>query len=202
MTLVEHACTRTVVFSDVHVQTASIYFNTVSGAKVFMENTGCTVGGVPGAGARTSPLPHEDWNSYSRETPCFYFKGQEVYCRQLNPERSLHEVINDGGKLWVLGCKTEEEGTAYETKNGGSTEVLGGVFIIGLGKEYPAIVNDNSNVSVYAITFGMNKSQTWPIAIREIQGEQVRELRYEDMESGSIATRIIPLYVGRKHKNC
>ena len=197
MTLVEHACTRTVVFSDVHVQTASIYFNTVPGAKVFMENTGCTIGGIPGAGARKEPLPHEELNAYSRETPCFSFWKQEVYCRQLNPERSLHEVINDGGKLWVLGCKTEEEGTAFETKNGGSTEVLGAVFAIGLGKQYPTIINDNSNVSVYANTFGMGKRQSWPIVVREIQGEEIREWRFENMEIGTMACRVLPLYVGR-----
>lgn len=197
MTLLEHASTRTVVLSDVHVQCASIYFNTVPGGKVFMENTGCTIGGIPGAGSRTVPLLHEDWNAYSRETPCFSFWRQQVFCRQLNPERSLHEVINDGGSLWVLGCKTEEEGTAYETKNGGFTEVLGAVFALGHGKEHPAIINDNASVSVYAITFGMGRTHTWPITVRETQGDEVRELRYDELEIGSMASRVIPLYVGR-----
>lgn len=81
MTLVEHACKRTVIFSDVHVQAASIYFNTVPGGKVFMENTGCTIGGIPGAGARTEPLPGEEKFPYDRAVPCFAFNGQEAYCR-------------------------------------------------------------------------------------------------------------------------
>lgn len=198
VSLVEHACTRTVVFSDVHVQTASIYFNTVPGGKVFMENTGCTVGGIPGAGGRKAPLPHEDWNAYSRQTPCFSFIGQEVYCRQVNPERSLHEVINDGGTLWVLGCKTEEEGTAFETRNGGSTEVLGAVFALGIGKAAPAIINDNSSVSVYATTFGMSPRQQWPVAVREIQRDVQRDLRKEDMPPLYMENYVVPLYVGRK----
>ena len=196
VTLVEHACTRTVIFSDVHVQTASIYFNTVPGGKVFMENTGCTVGGIPMAGARKAPIPNEDWNAYSRETPCFYFKGQEVYCRQLNPERSLHEVVNDGGKLWVLGCKTEEEGTAFETYNGGSTEVLGAVFSLGYVPKYPAILNDNSSVSVFAATFGMGLSQQWPVAVREIRGNECRELLKEEMPPLYMENYVVPLYVG------
>lgn len=196
ITLLEHACTRTVIFSDVHVQTASIYFNTVCGGRVFMENTGCTIGGIPGAGGRENPLPNEDRTSYSREKPCFYFKGQEVYCRQINPERSLHEVINDGGKLWVLGCKTEEEGTAFETRNGGSTEVLGAVFALGMGKEYPIIVNDNSDVSVFAATFGMGMRQQWPVAVREIRGEKRRELYKENMPPLYMENYVIPLYVG------
>ena len=198
VTLVEHACKRTVIFSDVHVQTASIYFNTVPGGKVFMENTGCTIGGIPGAGARSKPLSGEDWNAYSRETPCFHFKGQEVFCRQINPERSLHEVINDGGKLWVLGCKTEEEGTAFETRNEGYTEVLGAVFVVGLNKEYPAIINDNSNVAVYASTFGMGINQQWPIAVREMQGKECREFQKEDMPTLFSENYVIPLYVGAK----
>ncbi len=200
MTLLEHACTRMIVVSDVHVQGAAIYFNTVPGGKVFMENTGCTIGGVPAAGTRTKPLPHEDWDAYSRETPCFSFWKQEVYCRQLDPERSLHEVVNDGGKLWVLGFKSEEEGTAFETRNGGFTEVLGAVFALGFGKSYPAVINDNSNVSVYARTIGMLSTQTWPILIREIQGDEVRELKLEDSAVQSMATRLIPLYVGRKQE--
>ena len=201
ITLVEHACTRTVVFSDVHVQAASIYFNTVPGGKVFMENTGCTIGGIPGAGSRQEPLPSEDWNAYSRETPCFYFKGQEVYCRNLNPERSLHEVVNDGGKLWVMGCKTEEEGTAYETYNGGYTEVLGAGFAVGMKKQNPAIINDNSNVSVYAQTCGLSISQQWPIAVREIRGEEIRELYKEDMPVLYAENYVIPLYVGRANNS-
>ncbi|MBQ3553191.1 MAG: hypothetical protein IJA08_00690 [Clostridia bacterium] len=201
MTLVEHACKRTVIFSDVHTQTASIYFNTFPGAMVFMENTGCTIGGVPGAGHRKEPLPHEDWNSYSRETPCFYFAGQEVYCRQLNPERSLHEVINDGGKLWVLGGKTEEEGTAFETRNGGSTEVLGVTFAIVLGQGRPTIINENSNVSIYASTFNTCMSEYLPIAIRETQGNETRELRHEEVPLCAMGCYMIPLYVGRKKSN-
>lgn len=198
VSLIEHASARTLILSDVHVQTASMYFNTVPGGKVFMENTGCTIGGIPGAGRRSEPLPHEDWESYSRETPCFYFKGQEVYCRQINPERSLHEVINDGGKLWVLGCKTEEEGTAFETRNGGSTEILGAVFVIGAGKDHPAIINDNSDVSVFASTLAMGRSQNWPIAVREIQKERSGELRQQDMPALFIENYVVPLYVGRR----
>ena len=198
MTLVEHASKRTVIFSDVHVQTASIYFNTVEGGKVFMENTGCTIGGVPGAGKRTVPLPGEEKYPYDRTRTNFMFKGQTVYCRQINPERSLHEVINDGGLLWVMGCKTEEEGTAYETRNGGKTEVIGAVFVIGLGMEHPAVINDESDVSVFAATLGMTHEQTWPIAVREIRNGEVRELKREELPIRYLDSVTIPLYIGRK----
>ena len=198
MTFLEHATTRTIVFSDIHVQTASIYFNTVKGGKVFMENTGGTIGGIPGAGRRKTLLPGEEKFPYDRTRPMFKFWGQEVYCRQINPERSLHEVVNDGGVLWVMGCKTEEEGTAYETLNGGSTEVIGGIFTIGLGAEHPAIINNESNVCIFAGTSGMKTWQTWPIAVREIQNGETRELKREDMPPIFLESYTIPLYIGRK----
>ena len=198
MIFVEHACKRTLVFSDVHIQAASIYFNTVSGGKVFMENTGCTIGGIPGAGGRTKKLPGEEKFPYDRTTPNFHFVGQKVYCRQINPERSLHEVINDGGLLWVMGCKTEEEGTAYETKNGGQTEVIGAVFAIGLDKPHPAIINENSDVSVFASTAGMTKAQFWPIPVRETQKGETREMSPDKLPIRYMRSYTIPLYVGRK----
>ena len=201
VTLVEHACRRTFIMSDVHVQGASIYFNSVPGGKVFMENVGCTIGGIPGAGVRKEPLKFENWDSYSRETPCFYFEGQKVYCRQLNPERSLHEVVNNGGILWVLGGKTEEEGTAYETRNGGQTEVLGVAITIGLNKEYPAILNENSDVSVFAAIYGMDSMQRWPIVVKEIQDGQTGILTDKDMPVLYMEhSVVIPLYIGRCDK--
>lgn len=199
MTFLEHASKRTVIFSDIHVQTASIYFNSVSGGKVFMENTGCTIGGIPGAGNRTAPLPGEEKFPYDRTRANFKFVGQKVYCRQINPERSLHEVINDGGLLWVMGCKTEEEGTAYETKNGGVTEVIGAVFTIGLGKEIPAVINDESEVSVFAATAGMTNQQQWPIVVKEIRNGEVKYLKKEDCPIRYLDSITLPLYIGRKN---
>ena len=198
MSLVEHASKRTLILSDIQTQAASVYFNTVSGGKVFIENVGCTLGGVPGAGVRTEPLPGEDEFPYSRETPCFHFVGQTVYARMLNPERSLKEVINDGGTLWVHGCKTEEEGTAFETLNGGSTEVIGFIAAIGLNKPYPLVVNYNSNVSFFGTTFGMTLRQRWPALVSETQNGETRVLREEQVPVHYMDNRMIPLYVGRK----
>jgi len=53
--------------------------------------------------------------------------GATAYFRQVNPENAGTKIINDGGTLVVLGLKTEKEGTAISTRNGGSTELLGGL---------------------------------------------------------------------------
>ena len=59
ITFIEHASKRTLIISDLHVQAASMYFNSVTGGKVFIENSGCTIGGIPGAWARKKKLPGE-----------------------------------------------------------------------------------------------------------------------------------------------
>jgi hypothetical protein len=81
---------------------------------------------------------------------------QNVFARQINPESNrTTKMTNKGGKLWVLGLKTEGTGTNIETEQGGSTEVLGGLI-------YPVwktsadsvsfIVNDSRMSLVYAVS--------------------------------------------------
>ena len=196
MVLVEHASRRTLVLSDIHCQGAAVYFNTVEGGRVFIENVCCTVGGVPGAGARKEKLKYEDRFDYSRETPCFDFKGQRVYCRLINPERSLHEIVNDGGLLWVLGFKTEEEGTAFTTKNGGKTEVLGGSHCCGLGQPVPLLVNDNSQVSMFSSTCIYGPGSGFPVAVQEIRGGVSLLLKESMFPRRFMDSYTFPPYVG------
>lgn len=197
-TFIEHASKRTLILSDLQTQATSMYFNSVKGGKVFIENVGNTMGGVPGAGVRTEPLPFEDKFPYSREVPSFEFNGQTVFAWHLNPERSLHEVVNNGGKVWVHGCKTEEEGTAFETFEGGSTEVTGFIAAVGLNKEYPLVLNDNSNVSFFGTTFCMNVNQRWPVMVKEIRNGEEKIIRDTDMPFHYINNHFLPLYVGKE----
>lgn len=55
------------------------------------------------------------------------FGKQNVWARQFNVENEGTHIVNDGGKLWVLGLKTERGGTLIETRGGGVTEVRGGL---------------------------------------------------------------------------
>ena len=51
--------------------------------------------------------------------------GSSVVARHLNSESHGVNNRNDGGKLWVLGFKTENNGTKILTTGGGDTEVFG-----------------------------------------------------------------------------
>ncbi len=183
MRLIDHASARTLIMSDLHTQAGAMYFNSVTGGRVYIENVACTVGGVPYKGV-----------------PCFHFKNQTVWARHLNPERSLKQVINDGSVLWVLGFKTEGEGTAYETINGGCTEILGGVVSLGHNKEYPAIVNDNSNVTAIFSTNGYSEQHLFPIAVREIRGDLSCSLEHTRFPVRFVKQYVVPMYAGCSQK--
>lgn len=51
---------------------------------------------------------------------------QSVWARQLNIENEGTHAVNEAGKLWILGYKTERGGTLVETRKSGITEILGG----------------------------------------------------------------------------
>jgi hypothetical protein len=53
---------------------------------------------------------------------------QNVFARQINPEGNFTKITNRGGKLWILGLKTEGAGSNIKTEQGGSTELLGGLI--------------------------------------------------------------------------
>ncbi len=62
--------------------------------------------------------------------PGWDFDGQSVWARQFNPENfdgdgSEAQVVNRGGRLWVLGFKTEGPAPFIETRDDGVTELLG-----------------------------------------------------------------------------
>jgi hypothetical protein len=106
---------RDVVIRDVLVLAGQTYVNTGSG-RLFLEN----VGGTSSRYWSNLPQPLPE------AIPQFDFGGQTVWARQLNTEQKDLKVRNEGGDVWILGLKNEEDGTYVQTLNGGRTEVLGG----------------------------------------------------------------------------
>lgn len=54
------------------------------------------------------------------------FNGSEVYARQINAESQDYKIRNNGGRVWILGYKTERGGPLLETTKGGRSEIWGG----------------------------------------------------------------------------
>ena len=177
---IEHASKRTLILSDLHIQTAALYFNSEQGGKVFIENCACTVGG----------------DMYRAVCP-FEFVGQTVYARNMNPERADCEIINDHGTLWFMGFKAEGYGTTVKTVNGGVTEILGGVASMGENKDLPVVVNENSDVSAILSTNGYWPEHIFPYAVKEVRGGETRFIGYGELPKRLLNCFRLPLYSGR-----
>ncbi|MFO7030954.1 adhesin, partial [Limnospira fusiformis CCALA 023] len=104
------------------------------------------------------------------------FTNQNVWARQINPE-NIHSprIKNDGGNLWILGYKTEDEGTLVETVNGGKTEVLGAYILHGEFGDIPVFINNESSLSYVAASFRTFKGEPLPaVGVEEIQNLETR----------------------------
>ena len=120
-------------------------------------------------------------------------KSQNVWARQYNNEVKGTKVINDGGKLWLLGLKTEHAGTVIETRNGGQTELLGTLI-------YPAftvpaddvafVIEDSQASLIYATTV-YNEGKGYVVHVEETRDGETRTL-LED----SLTKNRMPLFVG------
>lgn len=128
--------------------------------------------------------------------PLNILPGQSVWARQLNIELTGTKIKNAGGRLWILGFKTELPGTEIATSGGGYTEMLGTMiypvvpFSTAQAAE-PAIINDNSNVSVMYGTSVYAGGAYFPIQVRQTKGGVTKDLLT------STQTSATTLYVGR-----
>jgi Pectate lyase superfamily protein/Secretion system C-terminal sorting domain len=87
---------------------------------------------------------------------------QNVWLKQWNPENNPYYpekplriyMTNNGGKVWILGLKTEAISISTLTTNGGKTEVLGGFF-----RDFVSVNNtpffrtEESSVSASFVTY-------------------------------------------------
>jgi len=88
--------------------------------------------------------------------------GQHVWARQLDIEGDIQSkpdvparILNNGGTLWILGFKTEDEGTHIKTINGGRSELLGALHVGGFGSE-PRYVTIDASFSAAVVKGGRN----------------------------------------------
>ncbi len=110
--------------------------------------------------------------------------GQHFWGRQVNNEqRERTKIINDGGILWILGMKTEGNQTVIDTKNGGSSEYLGGLL-------YPATDRMQPNEVAFKISSNAKGSflysnivyttRNYDIQVEEARGSEVRQFLTKD----------------------
>lgn len=109
------------------------------------------------------------------------FRRQNVWARQLDIEGNIEgntegtiaagepieaKLVNDGGRVWILGFKTEDDGTHILTRNGGQTELLGALHV-GDSTTGPRFITENAQFSA-AVTKGGGA------LVRETRGGETR----------------------------
>jgi len=132
--------------------------------------------------------------------PYYFGPGQQVWARQINPEDNDTMIVNDGGDLWVFGIKVEGYGTVVETRNGGRTEVLGGLLYHSwnpkANRGAPAFSAVNSGLAVSYATTVFTDDRRTDLQVRARRGDRVDELRAAGLP-GRTKGVVVPLAVER-----
>lgn len=176
---IRHSAKRDLVLRDNHIQTGHIYFNTVPGSRVFIDDVACTSGDFSRWYIESYKRVERE-PIYARCIP-FEFHGQKVFARNINPERADLHIVNDGGQVILLGAYTEGPGTVIKTINGGKTEIINFMSHIANHvdtSDTPTIVNDKSDVSAVS----GNVSADRKYVIREIS-DTIQDVVIEQLGS-------------------
>lgn len=192
--LIEQASSRTLVLRNISVRNGWGYRNTTGFGDVYMEDFHTLAANV----AYDNPA----------QQPGCIFKNQNVWARQLNPEQNSVNIVNDGGRLWILGFKSEYPTTLIETKNNGRTELLGGLTLTVRAATAPAFINTNSSVSVAG--FGEARSRSTNSVYANAVVMETRFGVTDSVVASGLPTRkaeqdastsfVLPLYIGYNYR--
>ncbi len=174
-----HAAKRDLVLKDLHTQTAAMYFNTVEGSKVYLDNCASTVGTY----SNDCIIGRKGYEpEYCHMIP-YEFHGQKVIAWNLNPERADVEVLNDNSDFVCYGFKVEGPGTAIKTINGGKTKVF--VFSCGIGDitaQNPLFENKDSSVLLLnGKVFGVWDTLDYNLILESNYSGEVKKVYKKDL---------------------
>ncbi len=124
-----------------------------------------------------------------------HVRGTSLWARQLNLEgHEVPRLLNEGGKVSVLGLKTEGSNTISVVRGGGSTEILGGfVYANRDGTGQTMCVNEDSALSVTLGETTTKKGRAFDILVRETRGSETKELRHGQAPSRAYGN-MLPLF--------
>lgn len=114
----KHSAKRDVVLSDIYTPFSAMYFNTIGGSNVYIDNCFMTSGSY----SQSAWLRRGYKPVFSKVLP-YEFHNQKVYAKNLNIERGDIELLNDNSEVYIDGYKTEGPGCALKSINGGKTQI-------------------------------------------------------------------------------
>ena len=131
-------------------------------------------------------------------TPWRFFKGQNVWARQLNAEGRETKIVNDGATLWILGLKSESDGTLVESRGGAKTEVIGGFAYANTDRpKMPMFVVQDSSLS-FTIGEWVIRNAPFLEVVAESRGRERRVLHKGDVPSRGGGSMILLFVAGGK----
>ena len=111
----------------------------------------------------------------------FRFANQRVWARQFNVEGPGTHISNRGGPMWILGYKTEQQGTLLETLDGGQTEVLGGLsYTVGDKIDAPMFVIDGISRAAISIAEVNFSGQPFESIVQQTREGKVKVMLKDD----------------------
>ncbi|MCX7819594.1 MAG: glycoside hydrolase family 55 protein [Kiritimatiellae bacterium] len=123
--------------------------------------------------------------------------GTRVFGRQVNPEGWEEPRLDvDGGTLWILGLKTENDPTIGRVRNGGSLEILGGLIYANKADISPKqmfIVESGGRLSATVGEWVTRRNAPFDILVERRNGEERRMLKGQAYGRGQGA--MVPLLV-------
>lgn len=165
MRLLKQTCLRDIVLSDLQTTMACMYFNTIGGSTIYLDNVFMTTGTYSENVIlkRGEMLP-----IYSKNIP-LEFHNQKVIGRGVNVERADLVILNDGSEVLLDGVRTEGPGTAVKTINNGKTTVHISSSVIGNKiSNKPLYEIQNSEISIFGMSAsGFNKETEYNIIIKD-----------------------------------
>ncbi len=177
--LICHNAKRDLVLKDLHTQTAAMYFNTVEGSRVYLDNCACTVGTYSNNCiiARNGYEPE-----YCHMIP-YEFHGQKVVAWNLNPERADVEVLNDNSDFVCYGFKVEGPGTSIKTLNGVITNLFSYSFGIGdITAKNPLFENKDSSVLlINGKIFGVWDTLDYNLILESNHSGEIKRIYKKDL---------------------
>jgi Pectate lyase superfamily protein/F5/8 type C domain len=105
----------------------------------------------------------------------FDLGAHRTFARQLNSETDGDKIFNRGGRLWVLGLKTERAGSLVVTSLGGATEVLGGLCYTTTVGSAPMFTVTEGTLSVSLAEVAYNGAP-YQNLVHQVQGGITRQL--------------------------
>jgi hypothetical protein len=134
----------------------------------------------------------------------FTHPAQRIWARSFNAEGSGTKIINDAATLWLLGLKTEKLGTVLATRNGGWSEVWGGlVYRVDLTSDDPAPMFEITDAHATLTGIGeydgtVNQSRNYANIVTETRNGTTLTATRADFTGGTRhnGARIIYLHAG------